>query len=327
MDAKKVPGSDCASIKEVRFSPDGKRYAADCETPARRSHVTLIDGRRGQEYDSITYMAFTPDSSTAVYVARSGMKDFLVFGDQESDGYASIGHMLPEGHKTRISVTAKGTRYAFGAKVSNDACVFVIDGKATALKGHCADEVTFRPDGTRCAYVGAVTRTLVVDGVPTIGTFVKSFKGTMAEGKTQLPISFLFSPNSKHVVYMAGLAGQPGSILGIDGKYIPVAQGIVHFPTFTPDSRHFIFATPVLVQGQPVPAFLGIYVDGRLAARFNGANSSLLGHSYGWEMGADGVLTFLVQDGADIKRVRITPPDETSIDTMLAEARPIPRGR
>src|SRR5437667_12509302 len=44
-DGKKVPGSDCAMIHDVHFSPDGKRYAADCETPAH-SHVMVIDGKR-----------------------------------------------------------------------------------------------------------------------------------------------------------------------------------------------------------------------------------------------------------------------------------------
>lgn len=42
-------------------------------------------------------------------------------------------------------------------------------------------------------------------------------------------------------------------------------------------------------------------------------------------MGPDGVLTFLVVDGNDLnavmKRVKVIPPADTNIDTMLGELR------
>lgn len=40
-----------------------------------------------------------------------------------------------------------------------------------------------------------------------------------------------------------------------------------------------------------------------------------------WSMGADGVLTAIIIDQGSVKRVRITPGNDTSIDTMLAKAR------
>jgi hypothetical protein len=51
--------------------------------------------------------------------------------------------------------------------------------------------------------------------------------------------------------------------------------------------------------------------------------SSLLRNSFASEMSADGTFTALVADGTDIKRVRITPGGDTSVDTMLAQARAV----
>jgi hypothetical protein len=44
-----------------------------------------------------------------------------------------------------------------------------------------------------------------------------------------------------------------------------------------------------------------------------------------WEK-THGVLTFIAQDGGSIKRFRIIPGN-TSLETMIAAARPVARGR
>jgi hypothetical protein len=84
-----------------------------------------------------------------------------------------------------------------------------------------------------------------------------------------------------------------------------------------------------------------VYVDGRPAAGFPGGaqnnqfpwvstRSSTADQQMdlpAWEVGRDGVLTFLVGDGMDanavVKRVRITPPADTNIETMLQDMRPV----
>ena len=103
------------------FSPDGKRYAALCETQAN-SHFMIIDGKRGKEYQGIpnslaqpnmdfyyrfstgneqataaslqpAVPGFTPDSSKFVYVAQQGQRYFMIVEDEESDGYENM--LLP----------------------------------------------------------------------------------------------------------------------------------------------------------------------------------------------------------------------------------------
>jgi hypothetical protein len=330
VDGKKVPGSDCAFLRKVQFSPDGKHYAAECETPAR-SHVMIVDGKRGRDYErQFSYIGFTPDSSRAVYIAQSGSNQFLVIGDQESNGYESIGDMS-DAFRPRVVVDGGGKRVAFKAKGPNNACVVVADGKATPLGGrsYCANDLAFSPDGSRYAYVGELkplAKTLVVDGVEQTGTQVLTFDGP-ASGKPEgsPPITFMFSPDSKHIVHFATMAAQSNAYgIAIDDKYIPLTVPFPpRFPVFTPNGKHFVFAAAA---GPLLP--LVVYVDGRPAARFeSGALKFQISNDRQnsiWEMGADGVLTFLVQDGADIKRVRVSPSDDTSVDTMIAEARPIP---
>ena len=138
--------------------------------------------------------------------------------------------------------------------------------------------------------------------------------------------TFLFSPDSKHVVYPASLTTtfQPGLV--IDGKFVPIPtnNGIDPInPFFTPDSRHFIVTARTPVQGQPSAQQLTVFVDGRPSARFEGAAGNLLTNPWAWEMGQDGTLTALFLDGNDLKRVRITPANDTSVDTMVAAAQAI----
>jgi hypothetical protein len=61
-----------------------------------------------------------------------------------------------------------------------------------------------------------------------------------------------------------------------------------------------------------------LYLDGNsVVSQFEllqGATSD----TKAFEIGADGVMTFLGLFPDDIKRLRVTPPSDSSIDTMLA---------
>ena len=58
-----------------------------------------------------------------------------------------------------------------------------------------------------------------------------------------------------------------------------------------------------------------VYLDGRPAARFDFNQMMQLAPGT-WEMGADGTLTVVAQAGDAIKRFRITPGPDTSLDTI-----------
>jgi hypothetical protein len=99
----------------------------------------------------------------------------------------------------------------------------------------------------------------------------------------------------------------------VDGKRIQTAPIFID-PMFSPDSRHVFWKVPDQQQQH-----FTIQVDGQRAAQFD-ATSLLLGNARTWEVGDDGVLVVLGQDGEKMKRLRITPSADTSVEAMIAAA-------
>jgi hypothetical protein len=330
-DGKRIPG-DCFVIAKVRFSPDGKRWAADCEMPTRR-HAVYVDGKRGQEYTLIRYLGFTPDSSESLYAAAvttaTGERDFMVVDNQESDGYAGFGAVRQADEAP--AVFARGGHVAFTTKPERDnTCAVVVDGKAMRRSdGNCAN-LALSPDGSRFAYLAGAK--LVVDGVEDAARTVKPFAplepGPAGGAMSALP--FLFSPDSKHLASYGYLPSRGTWAMFMDGRYLALPSVVgnypPNFPMFTPDSRHFIFAARA-GEGFPQAQNLVVYVDGRPSVYLDGGAMGPLSNPNDWEMGADGTLTLVAVDHGDLKRIRITPAADTSVDTMLSDAQPIAGGR
>jgi hypothetical protein len=308
----------------IQFSADGKHYAAACGTsniPSRK--FMIIDGKKHPEYDNLTFYGFTPNTGKVVYKGRinNGNKEFLVIGEEESDGFSSI-----------PNVYLHGERIAWTGMQAPGRCITVVDGKASAPSNVCAQGFEFSPDGSRFAYLNGVNiGQLVIDGANAPGI---EHRGTTTLGEAEPVRWFLFSPDSKHIVYYGSLPGRtPTRSMFIDGKALPLPQGVSFgpfIPRFTPDGRHVYYAVKANAE-------LLLYVDGRVAAKFQNGNQSksAAGHfpyevsSGGGARGlfadidSNGILTFIVQEGPDdIKRVRVTPPSDTNIDTMLADAQP-----
>ena len=301
---KKIPGSDCESIDKVVFSPDGKRYAALCTVGGSRKFV-LIDGKKGQVYDQVEELQFTADSAKAFYLARSYSAggQFLVVEDDESDGYQSIQLVLGAGK--RIGYIAQ----AMGQPTAN----VVVDGKATAARG--ASFLGFSPDGSHFGFNGFVGGflSLYLDGVEQKG--VNVYETNFNEGQTKP--RFRFSPDGKYAAHFGSVNGDTGKRgLVVNGKLIDPMTALYSLPYFTPDGQHIVYfrfipggGYEVMVDGKPVekitslPPYLGAQGPESIAP---------------FEMGADGVFTFIgILDGA-AKRYRITPDGSTSLTSMLA---------
>lgn len=303
---KKIPGSDCDSIDKVIFSPDGKRYAALCTVGGAKKFV-LIDGKKGQVYDQVEELQFTADSAKAFYLGRSHSAggQFLVVEDDESDGYQSI--LLTLGAGKRIGYIAQ----AMGQPNAN----VVVDGKATSARG--ASFLGFSPDGSRFGFNGFAGGflSLYLDGVEQKG--VNVYETNFTGGTTQP--RFRFSPDGKYAAHFGSVNGDTGKRgLVVNGKLVDPMTALYCLPYFTPDGNHIVYfrfipggGYEVMVDGKPVekitslPPYLGAQGPGSIAP---------------FEMGADGVFTFIgIVDGA-AKRYRITPGADTSIATMLAAA-------
>jgi hypothetical protein len=321
VNGKKVEGSEATRIDNVWFSPDGRHYAADCVTPSG-THFIIADGKKGEEYRALMDLRKTPtgarrlfefstDSTRTAYIAHSGDKEFAVIDGVESEGYPFISSFSFGGGGKRIAFIGRGAN-------TRDRWI-VVDGKATQ-RNFAFDDLAFSPDGSRYAYTfhdlaGVITRRAVVDGV------LEDDSSVMAMLGPGDPTFILFSPDGKHVVHYGFKISTRKNGFFIDGRFLPDALGgRVSNPVFTPDSRHlFWFETALSSTG--APAAVVLCVDGRIAQQvdLSDQNYDLWTKVQGaWEMDTSGTLTFIAGAGDAIKRFRVTPPTDTSIDTLLS---------
>jgi hypothetical protein len=333
VNGKMIPETQALPVESVYFSPDGKRYAALCHTKAGAKFM-IIDGKKGSDYQDIphempwyggnhwtfvngsppvsvagTHMAvpgFTADSSKFVYVAGQGARQFLVIEDQESSGYQS-------GLEPVLS--AAGHRIGFIGIAPNGKQHVIIDDKdqeygpsAVAGGGPARiHDLTFTPDGTRSAFINGPN--VCVDWVALPG---------MADGA-----QYAFSPDNKHVIYMANDGGHYG--LFLDGKIVDTSPGNMVHSFFSTDSQHLFWLKTSNLQAQGTKDTQTLYVDGKPVTHISGTGEGG-GTVVNFEFSADGVMTFVARTDDTLRRFRVTLPTDTSISTMLAAAS-APKGK
>ena len=307
---KKVPESEVTKhggngggpVDVAYISPDGKHYAAICESPTGKQYV-FADGKKGLEYQRIETTAyghsdrvlFAADSSTDAYMGFNGSKDFLVLGDQESNGMWNGGSIVlaPVGNHV-------GT---FGG--SNNATV---DGKPVGPQVAGQGQVyqlQFSPDGQHNEFVFSShgASMVYVDGV-------KQDEG----GVPSLPGTVVFSPDSEHIGFFC-VSSNPAAAseigLCVDGKYTRLSLPPIEHLTFTPDGNHLLWTARAPVQGQQQ---IEVVVDGRPAFGpfFSVTQSGAVIPNEGWQMQPDGTLLFVAQVDNAMKRISITPSPNTS---------------
>ena len=316
MGTQRIPGTDCPwspGYSNVGFSADGKHWVAVCQASAS-SFWIVADGKKGQDYQGIVPAGFTADGRF-VYSANMRQQTFLVVGDQESEAYGSMITTVDTsapGYKPLLTHTPLppaaalvGNHIAFTALTAGPMQTVVVDGKSLQREG--ASRVTFSSDGTRFGFTfGRQARTVNVDGKDLPGSAVPFQQAGL--GNYRPRAEFVFSADGKHVAYFDQ---QPGNASGIyvDGKLAQVFPGTQpQNLTFTPDGRHLIWL--VYIGGSQT-----VYVDGRPSLKFD--NNLQIQNALGtWDMGADGTLTVVAQAGDAIKRFRITPGPDTSIDSI-----------
>ena len=304
----KVPGSEAQFMGPIQFSADGKHWATKVGLPGVPNYL-IVDGVKQREYATMDSVRWT-DTGKPVYVVGAGGKSFVITGDQESDGY--LGGLFP-------ITLGKGGRVGYVATL-NQATVVVVDGKVTPPPARMwADEFRFSPDGLRTAYAvtapGGGAGTIMVDHKP------EAASGSVAFGQIRsgLPVQYVWSPDSKYTMHY----GSPGTqYTGQFALFVgnrSVAHGTtprIELPTFTPDAKH-LFWLAMAPNNQDMQVFL----DGNVVFEFDGQGREPLTNKDNWEMGADGVLTFIVQTVEGFKRVRVTPGSDNGIEAMLARGK------
>jgi WD40 repeat protein len=326
VNGKEVPDARGLNVEKVFFSPDGKRYAARCTTKTG-SNFMIIDGKKGEVYQSIpqsnpssvnhnhwvfntgvetTNLAmnslqppvpgFTADSSKFVYVATQGGRQFLMVEDQESNGLTELQPTLGQ----------TGHRIAAIGIASNRKQHLIIDDKEQEIGSTASASgpvrvqcLTFSPDGTRCAYVSDTH--LVVDGVALAGITTDD--------------QFTFSPDSKHVAYMASDGN--ANRLYVDGKIVDntISAGSTHRALFSADSQHVISVKMFNLQSMGTKDSNLVCIDGTPAAHYSDPGA---GVAVNFEFTPDGIMTFVARTDGNLRRFRVTLPTDTNVGALPA---------
>gem|GEM_PF-2211817 len=328
-----LPGTDKILVSNVYFSPDDKRYAVLC-TSGPVQYV-ILDGTKGQEYQGISTTpapnnpistplawsngiapgvevaaedrapacpGFTADSSKFLYVAQVGMKYFLVSNEDESDGQSQLFSPV-------VSADGKHIAYLIPPTPGKPPSA-MIDDKPMTFKGRTGGvgpiAFLFSPDGNHYVYNNAGV--LFLDGIEQTEY--------SCQGK------FLFSPDSQHLLTF-GTPQPAANTTGLfyDTKFVAGDPGVANamHPVFTPDGKHVYWLGHRPPQTSTDYDSGAVYLDGRpLSIRFNDTDAMIPGN---WEVADDGTLTLVARTTGDLHRYRITPGDDTSVDTMQANGK------
>jgi len=311
-----VPGTAGLSIRGVYFSPDGQHYAALCHT-TNNTEFILEDGKKGEEYPSIDDSAmkpmFSPDSSKFLYVAASGSQRFLVTNGDESDGFQTL--------TPKPVFTPDGQHLAYGTTPFGSQSVTIyVDGKALPVQtGQPRDTFNFSPDGSRYAYTIG-NGTLAIDGVTLSNMYVTNWQSNNPD-TTVTTYFYLFSPDSKHIAYIAQDPNGGNRGLWLDQKLVfKTTQTNPDHIAFSSDSQH-LFWTLREAPDAVMPGNLyhhTLYVDGKNVKEYQ--DSFFDSFPGAWKTQDNVTLQFFTIADSNIKRYTVTPGADTNVTTLLASA-------
>lgn len=327
LDGKEVAGTEGA--QSISFSPDGRRYALSCINPAAKSAFMIVDGKKGVEYQSVAdskYVAWTSDSTKVIYTAVSAGRQFVVVDTKEFP----VPGLNLQGNSP-VALPARGNRYAFSTyDGTNRNFSVVVDGESVLPPGLWPNgaTLTFSADGSRYAYVvNPIGRNeiagLVVDGTLVNDLVVGAFNAAGANALNVGGITaarnpyFQFSRDGKYLARMARLPNNTRAGLYVNDKLThPTSYQVSHF-AFSPDSRHVYWLAGEKFPDR-APFYTVAYVDGQPVAKLSGDPFQATPGT--WEVGADGVLTFLGVVGTDVKRFRVTPAADMDVEKVVARS-------
>ncbi|HET9130934.1 MAG TPA: hypothetical protein VFO86_08305, partial [Terriglobia bacterium] len=308
---QKVPGSDCpwagGSISSVVWSADGKHWAAKCQN-TQNSFWVMADGKKGLEYQNISEIDFTADGKP-VYMATNNLKNYMVVGEDESNGYARILTVPKDGNPNYPAFIAGNTVAYSASPTGNGDELTMVVGANKPIARRRAAQLVLSPDGARYAFTWMDG--VNVDGTDAPGAAVSFLRPSKDTGQGNPPGYMVFSPDGKHLAFFSQNPQMPEFGIVVDGKFFGTGgRGLPSNLQFTPDSKHLVWIDRLEGNG------LAIYIDGKVATQYDPGAASPWGQSGNFEIGADGVINAITQDGDTMKRLRITPPADSSVDTL-----------
>ncbi len=304
VNGKKVPGSETVErglIENVIVSPDGKHYAAQCYDINNHRYI-VADGKRGEQYTAINNLAFTGDSSVAVYQAIANNKMFVVVGDHEFGG-AGVGALVgpviaPAGDHVAASMTVNGS------------ASLLLDGKTVPVEGRSFGSMNFSPDGKHLAFIdydGNTGGHLMVD---TTRVGEAGFSGDQIDPASSGALPYIFSSDSQHVAYLALMGAAHG--ISVDGEFFETPSRGNTLLRFSPDAKHLLW-----LRGTAGSNDFRLMADGKPIVDFSPAGRTVATTPQWWDFNADGSLSFLAQDDNSLKRITVTLSPDMSLATMI----------
>lgn len=309
-----VDGQEGKRYDEIRdwrvvFSADSNRVAyGACQN---QKWLVVADDQMEEEYDSVGVPIFSPDSKRVAYVAHVDRKHFVVVDGQKEREYAGMGKAAPlfSPDSKRIAYVARTGRRYF----------VVADGQeGKQYKSIGGASVTFSPDSKRLAYTAmskpkcfSIYKWFVIvddrEGKPywDIGKGYGGFLELPGQGKP------IFSPDSKHVAYIACLE-QTGFkkklCVVVDGQegepYDDIAAASL---TFSPDGKRIAYVAGLKITWRKLsaPQCFAV-VDGQESKRWYGISQAGVTFSPDSKMVAyvakDLGKEFLIIDGKEVRQ-------------------------
>ena len=217
--------------QRLEFSADGKHFAYVAKRGGKM--VVVADGKEGKAYDEIEEMfhpIFSPDGKRLAYIVSKPVLGFLppkIFA--VVDGEEQKSYELVEA----IQFSPDSEHLAYDAdKKWNRESVVVLDGKESKTCAGLSGKA-FSPDGNQLAFIAHQRPDKNPESTGTDFVVVNG-----KEGKPYQSISSLlrFSPDSKHLAYLAGKGSSGVKVLVRDDIETKFAH--LHLGSFSPDSQH-----------------------------------------------------------------------------------------
>jgi WD40-like Beta Propeller Repeat len=233
----------------LAVSRDGSHYAFVKESSG--GVVAVVDGKEQLQYEQISNLQFGPSGAHVAYIGEKRLVRYVVVDGVEMDGTGTV---------SDFRFSDDGNRFAYTA--FKGSYTVVIDGKPSQTFREIArNSLTFSPDSQHCAYsaaTGIFKWVMVLDDHSVPIELFDGFAGhdPAPAGPYFPPI--VFSPDSKHIAYVASILvrGQAQSGAYVD-RALAAPPGAASFPCFSPDSKHFAVVVHVNNNRWQV------YVDGK----------------------------------------------------------------